>query len=180
MLIARIREGIVEGKEYQITRSGRRKDSGGQGVAWQCSCGGRSGRRLCVHLAMLFADARESQNLGRNVMRAEIWLMAAGHKILQIPFRTAPKGPDTSLLAKVVSFDDDRAEQGEAYAVRLGGRGRKYRCSCPHYVHRLSRTGAHCKHIKALKRAAEQGSWNGIENAANYNLTDVGRKHFGL
>lgn len=44
---------------------------------------------------------------------------------------------------------------GQRYRINQSPKG--YECSCPHWLFRLHKTHAQCKHIKLLR---ERGAWN--------------------
>lgn len=49
--------------------------------------------------------------------------------------------------------------QKESYVVAHNRYKKRWECSCPHWIFRLRKSGANCKHIIALKEFLDETSW---------------------
>ncbi len=53
---------------------------------------------------------------------------------------------------------------GKSYEVDL----KKNTCTCPHFIHRLRRTGGDCKHIKAVKGLVSSGDASDFDEIISF------------
>ncbi len=61
-------------------------------------------------------------------------------------------------------YSVESSTPGRFYEVDL----KKNTCTCPHFIHRLRRTGGDCKHIKAVKALVSSGDASDFDEIISF------------